>query len=181
MVAPAALAPAGVARSTDSFVTRGQQCSSRGGSTFGRYSVLDGRRGPIITAASANNRSGLTAPRRRGSVRARASRGVIAAAGVPPEDVHASSPQQQSGRRGPKAKGSTREVEVVFHLPAWGGEGTAIVVGEHEALGLWDPEKVGDGRATRTQSSNAHSRVRGHRKGEGGGEGRPRTPTWPSP
>jgi len=41
-----------------------------------------------------------------------------------------------------RASATTRQVEVCFHFPSWGGEGTAVIVGAHPTLGRWDPDGV---------------------------------------
>lgn len=132
MAAPSAAAPAVAAR-TNNGVVPGMSATRKqhGGGARGRASKCQ-----KLGRAHLGPPSWLGAARfaaRRGSIRG-PSGGSVRATDQTPE--------------APTSKGGTREVEVVFHLPFWGGEGKAFVVGAHDTLGCWDPEEVGDGRRT---------------------------------
>lgn len=154
MMAPAAAAPTvGVCRSMAS-VTRHAPGGGGGVKIDARIKTF---RSSSSSSVLALNNS-IAGRRRRASVRARASfasRAVVSAAGVSPEEASpSSSAASQEQQRRPV---TTREVEVVFRLPSWGGEGTAVIVGEHDSLGSWDPEAAGTSR-TRARARVARAR-----------------------
>jgi len=80
-------------------------------------------------AAAAGEKLTSCAPPPRSRVRAR---------GATAEYETSTSSPTYTGIKGKYSK--SRDVELEFFLPFWDGNGTACVVGEHDALGNWDAE-----------------------------------------